>query len=47
MPKIEITADQSEIIYLALQNAQSRLTDTATDEEYEEYENLMNIVIDF
>jgi hypothetical protein len=46
MKTIEITEEQSEMIYLALSKAQSDLPYTATDEEYEAFEYLMRVVID-
>ena len=45
MIKIEMTEEQSEIVYLALSKAQNALPYEATDEEYEALEVLMNLVI--
>lgn len=42
--KIELTSIQAELIYFALSKAQDSLTDEATDEEWQAYEELMNLV---
>ena len=39
--KIELTAEEVELIYVALSEKQDRLTHEATDEEYEAYSALM------
>jgi hypothetical protein len=42
---ITLTPEQVEIVYLALSQAQDRLTYESTDEEWKAYDDLMDLVI--
>ena len=46
MITLEVTTKQAEALYLAISEAQNRLTDTATDEEYEAYDDLLDLISD-
>ncbi len=41
---ITLTPEQVEIVYLALSQAQDRLTHESTEEEWRAYEDLMDLV---